>query len=464
MSIYRGFVRSLEVRGDGWAEFVLQAVHSGNGSETFYISNLDGDILTANRRLAHLSLLRDAIARTLPVEVEYDSSDERGNVVEDLTIYHRPSFDGRRPGRRIEGVVIGVMVIERGPESAASPYVDEADLAAVTLLLDDGSLEQAILDLQRPDTLSAQTMFQLIKKAHRTRRPIALLLDSDSEFHEKPGGGRDVKRAAAASTGNDAGVGYIVGCEYEAVPERSLDYTYCFVERLGQRYESYESESAAELSNTSVIYTTAPSQTPEGDVSDNGTFAPETREAWVHSDSPLLKRLENALRNSFQVKIGLDDRQIHEVVVVGHMGSAARPVWIKIDRVALEPETEGLCNNTPTIVYPDTSDFNEIPHAVAWRGEGYFNEGIWRFSVRAGGDYRLTVDGKPVCCEIDKTDRGLAAGFNSLEYSSDVSSRFESRGRSNLCHAYLNGIHKVEIALSSHTCSKPFNFQAYRIR
>ncbi len=464
MSIYRGFVRSLEVRGDGWAEFVLQAVHSGNGSETFYISNLDGDILTAHRRLAHLSLLRDAIARTLPVEVEYDSSDERGNVAEDLTIYHRASFEGRRPDRRIEGVVIGLMVLDRGPEFGASPYRDESDLAAVTLLLDDGSLEQAILDLQRPDTLSAQAMFALIKKAHRTRRPIVLLVDSDIDFNDKPGSDSGAKRAGVSSTHNEAAQGYIVGCEYEAVPERSLDYTYCFIERLGQRYESYESESAAELSNTSVIYTTAPSQTPEGDVSENGAFLPETREAWVHSDSPLLMRLENAIRNSFQVKLGLDETQIHEVVVVGHMGSAARPVWIRMNRVALEPETEGLCDNTPTISYPGASDFNDIPHAVAWRGEGYFNEGIWRFSVRAGGEYRLLVDGKPVCCELAKSTVRSAAEIGAMQYSNDLGSRADYGGRSILCHAYLNGLHEVEIALSAHTCSKPFQFQAYRIR
>lgn len=459
MAIYRGFVSSLEVRGDGWAEFVLQAVHAGNGSDTFYITDLDGDVLTANRRLAHLSMLRDAVARTLPVEVEYDNSDERGNVVEDLTVYPRPSFDGRRPGRRIEGVVIGLSVFDRGPESGSSPYRDEADLAGITMLVDDGSIEQALLDLQRPDPLTAQGMLRLVRDAHRTRRPIALLIDSEFD-DDKRGGTYDVR--SAASVNNDNFRNFILACEWITVPDESLQYEYAFIERLGQRYESYESGDAPSLSNVKVVYTTAPGQTPEGDVSDNGSFTPQTLETMVHADSPLLKRLEAALRDRLQVKLGMFEARVHEVEMVGHLGSAARPIWIKVNRVALPSAGDGLCENVPTIQTPTEGDINEVPHSIAWRAYGYFNEGIWRFTIRSGGDCKLTIDGHPPCCSDSSPAISFPGEVNMSEmYESPYRDRI---GRATQCHAYMNGMHNVEIVISGQTCSKPFQFQAYRIR
>ena len=54
MATYRGFVQSIEVRGDGWVEFVVQAVHAGNTRRTFYIQDLDGNINMAHRRLGQM--------------------------------------------------------------------------------------------------------------------------------------------------------------------------------------------------------------------------------------------------------------------------------------------------------------------------------------------------------------------------------------------------------------------------
>jgi len=49
-------------------------------------------------------------------------------------------------------------------------------------------------------------------------------------------------------------------------------------------------------------------------------------------------RLEAALRDGLQVKLGLADTRIHEVEMVGRLGSAARPVWICITRKVLPHE------------------------------------------------------------------------------------------------------------------------------
>ena len=468
MATYRGFVESLQVRDDGWVEFVLQAVHASNALKTFFIPDLDGDILTAHKRLADLSLLRDAIARILPVEVEYNSDADQGNLVEDLTIYPRPSIDGRGPGRRIEGIVIGVSIFERGPESGTTPYRDEADLAGVTLLTDAGTLEQVLLDLQRPDPMTAHAMLGLFREAYRTRRPVAVLVSTSHRNQPGPKGrtvGATLSSSGTSLEGTAAATGaggnipdFIQACEWVTVTDETLDYLYAFIERLGQRYESYEADEAPALSHVRVLYTTAPGQTPEGDVSDNGAFTPQTAEAWVHDDSPLLVRLEAALRDKLQVKLGLKETKVHEVEIVGHLGSAARPIWIRVYRAVLPPGSDvGLCENVPTIRTPAASDFNELPYAIAWRGLAYFNEGIWRFVIRSAEECKLLVDGETPCCDQPSASHAIETAhvkFMSLERNQGVIQ----------CHAYLNGMHRVELILSGHTCAQPFQLLAYRIR
>ena len=96
MATYRGFVKVLQVREDGWVEFVLEAVHAGNTTKTFFIEDLDGSLDDVHRRLGQLSLLRDALARVLPVEAEYVEDPEKGTLLEDLTGHRgRPSTAAR---------------------------------------------------------------------------------------------------------------------------------------------------------------------------------------------------------------------------------------------------------------------------------------------------------------------------------------------------------------------------------
>ncbi len=449
MATYRGFVRSLQVREDGWVEFTLEAVHAGNATKTFFIEDLDGTLDDVHRRLGQLSLLRDALARVLPVEAEYRDDPEKGTLLEDVTVYPRPSIDGRDGGRRVEGTVIGLTITERGPQSAISPYLDPPDVCAVTLLEDGGTVELLRLDLQRPDPLTGQSILALLRKALRTRRPVALVAtvadieQTDSSF-------------AAAGGKPHGDPGWIQACEWLVVPTADLDEKHCFVERLGQRYESYVEDEAPALSHVRVTYTTAPAQNPEGDVSENGSFAQATSEAWVHGDSPLLTRLEAALRDRLMVVLGLDGDQVHSVELVGHLGSAARPIWIKAERRALPPEElQELCENVPTIQPPGASAFDEIPVALAWSGHGYFNEGIWRFVLATQAQAELRVDGKPCSCCEPTTESSWNQGLD------DSANR---GGQTTICHAYLCGVHCIEVVLVGRRCADPFQLRVYRIR
>ncbi|HEY3381249.1 MAG TPA: hypothetical protein VGK32_05735 [Vicinamibacterales bacterium] len=449
MATYRGFVQSTLVRDDGWVETVVKAVHAGNAITTFFIPNLDGDLTQAHKRLGQLSLLRDALARVEPVELNFTSDASQGNLIQDVTIVPRQSIDGRRGSRLVEGVVIGVSITERGPESGSSPYRDAPDLAAISLLRDDGIVEGLLLDLQRPDPGTGQAELEMIQRAHRTRRPLQLMVAPE----HTPGADKGVKLDAATDgKGETTAAGYIQTCRFVVLPAADLDYRYAFIERLGQRYESYTAADALAASHVEVVCTTAPGQTPEGDVSDNGTFTPQKLTVLVHADSPLLALLKTALRDGLQVKLGLQGRDVHEVELVAGLGSSARPIWICTSLETVDCGHAGPCLNQPTISTPDGADLDRVERAVEWRGDGYFREGIWRFVVSAPGKFRLLIDAKPVCCEAGGTC-GSPAGGRDLEVS----------GPGQL-HAYLKDMHRVELRLEGYSCRATFKLQIYRIR
>ena len=412
-------------------ETILEAVDAGNTQQTFFIPNVDGDITQTNKRLGQLSLLRDALARVLPVELDYTSTPDQGNIVADVMIHPRPSIDGRPGVTTVEGVVVGLSVTELWPESASTPYLDAPDLANVALLTDAGAIVGLLLDLQRPDPLTAQDELKLLKIGWRTRRPVQLLVSGTGQP-----AGLNPNSEGGASTGGQSGPVYIQSTRFKTLPASELTYSYAFVERLGQRYESYSASAAPAISHVKVVYTTAPAQTPEGDVSDNGSFAPQRLTAWVHDDSPLLHRLDAALRDSLQVKLGLSGDQIHEVELIAPLGSAARPIWIVEDCKFTPCEhPNGICTNVPTIQSPGAAAFASLQHSVTWKGNGYFRCGVWRFNLGAGFSGKLRIDGHAICCEGSAME-----------------------------HSFLAGMHCVEVELDGVSCATAFTLQVYRIR
>ncbi len=456
MPTIKGFVSSLQVRSDGWVEVEVLLPHSGNSRRTCFVQDLDGAPGQANRRLSQTGLLRDALARSLPLELEIRSDNEVGDVIEDVSVLPRASLAAHLPTQRVVGVVIGLAVAEVGPTSAASPYADPPDLGSVTLLADDGSLLQAQLDLQRPYPLYAQQALALLTQAQRTRRPVALTLGQRGE-----GAGKDEPRRAAAVAGARKGAPVVLAVEYEAVPVAELSETYAFIERLTQRHESWQPDEAPALSQVRVQYTSAPAQTPEGDVSDNGSFTPAAGVAWVHVDSPMLASLNQALRERLMVRLGLQQDHVHEVVLVAPMGSAARPVWVEMRKRLLPKGAGPLCNNVPTVQGPGAGAFADLPLSLSWVGHGYFAPGLWRFVVITAGEAKLSIDCKAPC--LDEPGPGCADAPAPAEPSRCGTPAGDERQRVQH-HAYLGGMHRVEVVLTGHACHAPFELRAYRIR
>ncbi|MDJ0765589.1 MAG: hypothetical protein QNJ97_21585 [Myxococcota bacterium] len=455
MPTLHGFVSALETRSSGWVEVKILAPHASNTVGIAYITNLDGDLSIAHRKLAQVGLLRDALAHTLPVAITYQVQENEGNVIDDVTLLPLRSIDGRLSTAWVEGVVMGVMVRERNPESTASPYADQPDEARVVILLSGGNIETYIIDLQRPLTDTGHAIRLMCEASRRTRRTLRLQVHFDRE--EK--------------MGTDGGIA--VGAEWPNLTPRTLKEVNAFIEQVGQRSESYDNGELRTVDAIWVRYTTAPDMVPEGDISENGSFQPVTATAWLHVDSPMVGTLKDALSQGLQVRLGLIEDEIHSVEISGPLGSAVRPIWVTVsmDPICDDPET--VCINIPTIQAPSDKDLNRVPHAVAWRGDGYFNKGIWRFIILSGGEICLKIDGEIPCAkalagavgaskvpmpEIAK-GRATEASWNDVEYEL---SRKRITGIA--AHAYMNGMHKVQVIIRGQTCKTPFRMLVYRIR
>ncbi|MEM1177720.1 MAG: hypothetical protein AAGM22_05215 [Acidobacteriota bacterium] len=504
MAIYRGFVRSLETRANGWIETTLVAVHAGNAERRFLIQSVDGDLEQVNRRLAQLGLLRDALARVLPVEVDFSAEDDFGDVIRDVKVYQRPSFEGRPGDRVIRGVVAGVEVTELDAPHGTSPYLDGADLAHITLLTADGGVERVILDLQRPERDTALAMLDLFRWGLTTRRTLEILLAT--------GFGLD---------GDTVGLpAFVRSCRVPVLERADLTYVHAFVERLGQRSESWDASSPQEVDRLRLVFTTAPDQNPEGDISENGSFVARTYGATVAYDSPLVPRLEAALRDGLQVRLGLaaGDRQdpkdpkdpkdpqdgveafygsaprisgvgvkrppaVHSVELVAPLGSAARPVWVetRCNAVPVE-EPEVHCDGVPTIQNPNHRDLAAVPCSVAWSGDGWFARGVWRIVVHADGPVDVKVDGEVPCghCQespaIGKRERLETVAVRQVRERADAASleealrgagdRLTAKGPIERCvyHAYLDGMHALDLTVHGRSCASPFRLHIHRIR
>lgn len=492
MTTFKGIVNTVLIRDDGWVEVIGQAVHAGNTTITLFIKDLDGDITMAHKRLGQLSLLRDAVTRVLPVEIDYEADPAQGNLITEVMVHPRPSIDGRTLGSQIQGIVIGISIAEIEITSGASPYLDPPDLAGITLLKEDGNVVNLLLDLQREEKLTMHAMLKLLQTAHKTRRPVIV---TTSIMSQKGNDGFIKSTFYNSSSINNQYV-YIENCQWVTVPEELLTYSYAFIERLSERYESYTVNNVPALYQVNVTYTTAPAQTPEGDISDNGSFHPVTQSGWIHDDSPLLKFLKLALKKRLQVKLGMLDNQIHEVEVISHLGSAARPIWICVKNSILQNKLGDTCSNTPTIQSPSNNPaMQNAAFSMMLKGQAYFNEGIWRFQVNTSIPYQLIIDCRAPCCSssdhqchccspcqnekdchsnntscsccctnstcqnyCNSTNNACCNCKNNSQNTNDQNTQNEP------VHLYLKGVHNVKLILCGYHAAEPFELLIYRIR
>lgn len=460
MPTERGFVETL---GVGRAGLVEATVLHGNGTTAIYtVADLDADPERFNERLSKFGILRDAMDRAEPVEIEFSSSDG-ARPIESVKRLTRDMLD--RPGQTATatGIVIGLAV---SFEVQTGPRGETTDRALLSLLASSGP-ENFIIPLQAPERDAAMAMVNIARDAQAAGASVAVTYDTES---------RQVTRLVRSDL---AGLG----------GGTQTDQFSAFVEEI----------THTPVSNLMLVtVTTAPEFQTDGNVVPLVNFDPELRDLAVIYNSPEYLLLEAALRDKLRVELftlrpekprdpdkprdpkgddtgndtgrdddirsddvirrGLSGRTSARIDAAANPGrrthmlrgatlqhalcSASRPVWIEVNRQALDvgpDETclEGLPSND---MKPQTIRDLNLPYRAAWIGYGCFNHGVYRIQITTDRAVTVLVDGEEICLHASE------------------------KGDTVFGHACLDGDHEIQIVFENWKCNAKFDMDVYRIR
>ena len=458
----RGFVERIEVGRGGLVRVTLV---NENGRSVFTVSDIDGDPERFNERLSKVSILRDAMDRAEPVEIEHKGGNG-GNEIERAARISRDQLLDTGVVSLVGGLVLKLVVESRNDVVGTGEAHDNAQ---VTLIGLDGDTHDVSLDLQAPERLVAVEQLRMLRDAQESGAMVQLLVATPDE---KEGGTPEI---VSVWVGEGAG-----GREGE-----DREGTVCgFVESLGTMLPAAVAAAAGSLALTRI--TTGPELTGEGGTVDPEPFSPETLGFFVARGSVVYALLEAALRENVRVRVrylSLLEEGDHEKVVVNHvaeprevaaaydgyveepdaaaegtvevaglllsaelqatLASASRPVWVHIDREMLDrgPDAECVPGLPSTSLRTRTLRDLRIPYPAEWIGHGCFNHGVYRFQLVAPAGSVVTVDGEPLCL--------FSAG---------------DEGETVVGYACLEGDHVVTVQIPEYLCDTEFDLDVYRVR
>lgn len=453
MPMMRGFVERLEI---GRAGLVVAGLLHDDGTRADYqIPDLDADPERFNERLSKLGLLRDAMTRAEPVEVEFVLQNGL-NVIERVRRITRDNLSPTAETQTVQVMVAGVAVVA---ENRTGPNAEVSDVASVVTLAPDGTVQRYVLDLQIPERAVTESQLDMIRVAQSSGASLSLTVDSKT------------LRIIAVEIGT-GGVG--TGGGEEVIVDGFV--------------ESIEHQPFTGGFGATVGFTTAPPFSGAGNVVSLIPFEPELRQFLVVPGSPEYRLFLAGLRDKLRMRVragviartpprddidrrddarsvastpGLLDRNPNTAVDgVGRTGadaavtlvrgaellaclaSASRPVWIQVSRKSLDvgpdaPCTEGLPSSD---LSPQSLRDLQLPYTAEWLGLGCFNHGVYRFQFALDIPFEVLVDGKTLC----------------VHSSED--------GETQFAHACLDGEHEVRVVLTNWTCRKTFRMDVYRIR
>ena len=458
MPTQRGFVERLEVGRAGLA--VASILHDDGTRADYRIPDLDADPERFNERLSKLGILRDAMTRAEPVEIEFKDQDG-GRVIDRVVRITRDALAQITDIARPSVMIVGVALASRNATGANAEAADEATVVA---LMDDGSVQSFVLDMQIPERGVATGQLNMIMAAQASGETITLQVSSKTR-----------RIAGVESGGAMAGGG---GGE--------TDIFDGFVETI-----ACAPELGGPANMALVELTTAPSFTDDGNVVELVPFTPERLSFLVvegsHEYDLFLASLRDKLRVrvlagaaakpreappptntgagaasqpagntapgkketyvSIRAKAGAGGhaaapRLVRGVQLLVALASASRPVWIQISRKSLDMGPDIKC--TPGLPSSDLTPIGlrdlHIPYTAEWTGCGCFNHGIYRFQFDLPVEFTVTVDGKELCVHS------------------------AAEGRIKFAHACLDGEHCVTVVLHGWTCRLVFKMDVYRIR
>ena len=470
MPTIRGFIERLEV---GRAGLVTASVLADDASVADYvIRDLDADPERFNERLSKVGILRDAMNRAEPVEIEY-TQEGATRLIDRVARITRDVLAGTAGTQRVPAFVVGVSVVA---QNRTGNRVESGDRAAVAVLSNAGALATYMLDLQIPERAVAMAQLEMIAAAQENGQPLTLVVESNSQ------------RIVGVELGDPASIHN--GGEIEPVDG--------FVESITV------APGFAPMGNFAIVaFTTAPAFAGAGNVIELKPFLPALRLFLVVQGSLEYDLFVAGLRDKLRMRVvagpevqragrktdeksapqnadvqirtfasaaagadGADKTAVKgasdsaeevkaysigvskltlvrgaELLVA--LASASRPVWIEISRQSLDkgPEGDNCVEGLPS------SDLRakglrdlDIPYTAEWVGLGCFNHGVYRLQFELGVAFEVSIDGKVLC----------------VHASADGKTRF--------AHGCLDGEHVVRVVLQKWTCSEVFRMDVYRIR
>ena len=440
----------------------------------FVVEDLDADPERFNERLSKLGILRDAMNRAEPVELEHHEG-EAGEVIDAAA---RISRDALAPAGAeievVEGLVVALTVLAQNRTDGEGEWHDRAQVAVLTTTLEP---RLVVLDLQAPEREVASQQLTMLREAHGAGRTVRLFVDPDAD----PG-----PRVIAVS----------VDVQDLSFGEAETETVDGFVEALSLLPLDFPGGASVLTAVFAVIrFTTAPPFVGAGGAVGLHAFRPAELTFLVPRGSTPYDLFEAGLRDNLRMRVeaarwrvgreppkpdddhdepagagstsnvpvlrmlesaqpmkrgdATNSEEEHEVALalavelLAPLASASRPIWVEIERSSLDrgPEEAACLTGVPSAdLTPSTMRDLRIPYPAQWHGWGCFNHGVYRFQIGAPRPFKLVVDGKELCL-FEAEDNGVL-----------------------LAHACLEGDVEVVIEIEAWTCDDRLDIDVYRLR
>lgn len=461
MATTRGFIERIEVGRGGLVRATL--VNSTTRS-VFTVSDIDGDPERFNERLTKVSVLRDAMNRAEPVEIEHEGDGDGSHEIDRVARISRDQLLDDGTMSLVSGLVLDLVVESRNDLDGDG---EAHDVARVRLVALDAQTHDVRLDLQAPERLVAAEQLRMLRDAFESGTLVQLLVATPDD--------KGPKDPEVVSVRVGTGVGGRDG-------EGGQSVLSGFVETLGTMLPASVASAAGSLALARI--TTGPELTGPGGAVAPDPFAPQALGFFLARGSVVYALLEAAVRENVRVRVGYlslrgakgrdetsfnNDVRASEVAA-SHPGSvdpdadddgdatveglllsaelqaplasASRPVWVRIDREMLDvgPASDCVPGLPSTVLRPRTLRDLRIPYPAEWVGQGCFNHGVYRFQLTAPAGSVVLVDDEAICL-FPAGDEGVVAG-----------------------HACLEGDHVVTVQIPEYLCDTEFDLDVFRVR
>ena len=503
MATTRGFVHKIEIGREGLVTVSL--IETDGTISNYIIRDLDADPERFNERLSKLAILRDAMDRAEPVEIEHTGG-EQGEEIQRAARITRDQLASPGVIEAVAGLVLDIVV---HAENRALGDGERSDMALISILATDLTPQGVMLDLQIPERGVAEQQLEIIRDAQTHGRLV--------RFNVTGGGTTDYKRIIAVAVDNNPN-------PFGDQNALELDG---FVESLSLIRMPHVGPSGKASSLAHVRFTTAPPFNGAGNTVGLIPFTPTTVDLLVPKGSLTYDLFEAGLRDNNRMRVsavflnltdkpddtGTDDNgnvATHKVAfrnnalltmlsaqrlrvtdrlaidqpdqiqigiafaaeLLAPLASASRPVWITISRKSLDHGPEGFecTEGLPTSdLRPQTLRDLRIPYPAVWTGIGCFNAGVYRFQLCLPVPFRIFVDGEELCLHKAEntsvtTETDTTGSTTHIETGITVVTQRERPCEVMFAHACLCGDHEVRVEIDHWICEYRFIMDVYRIR